>query len=559
MVDTSAELADTLMGFSNICIIKFKFIQIQLVQRSLRSVLPAKCSKVEQRLDTACHFSVEGKIIINSERVGGETLLEAGNKRWGSLAVTMADHLSTALLLATLLTVLSFTAVSGSVVENCSDFQPYSWWNMLWRSQHQVHFLLLTRGNADCAQVISRPGDIGESNFNASRPTKIIMHGFRLTGSKPSWVDSMAKELIHAMDVNVVTVDWIIGATALYTSAVKNMDTLGVKIVSFIQTLVRGSTRESFHLIGISLGAHVAGYVGQMFDGKLGRITGLDPAGPKFSRSTGERRLDASDALFVEAIHSDSDNFGISQPVGHLDFYLNDGNDQPGCSRSSRLSVYQRVTCDHMRAVYLYISSIKNPCPLVAFPCQTYEQFTNGDCADCHHQSLTHCPRIGLLDHAGLHTDIQPRDVKAFLMTSSHIPFCAKHFLVEVFLGEVGPHQQRVDVIFLSSNYTHLSKLQISISNKHSKMKKVIAHDQSIEDMASIALKLSSSWRRKPHTIHIEEMRVTELPLNHRDRPSRCIYNMVIYKALFKEFGACLSIDCSGKNAAKQRCQLQYK
>ncbi|XP_078264780.1 phospholipase A1 member A [Rhinoraja longicauda] len=453
----------------------------------------------------------------------------------------MADNLSKDSLLGILVTALFLTAVNGSVAENCSDFQPSSWRRVLWRSEPHVRFLLLTRGNTDCAQVIDRPGDIGKSNFNASRPTKIIMHGFRLTGSKPSWIDIMAKELINAMDVNVVTVDWIVGATALYGRAVKNMDTLGVKIVSFIQTLVnRGSTRESFHLIGISLGAHVAGYVGQMFDGKLGRITGLDPAGPQFSRSAREKRLDASDALFVEAIHSDSDNFGISQPVGHIDFYLNDGKDQPGCTRSSGLSVYQLVTCDHMRAVYLYISSIRNPCPLVAFPCQTYEQFANGDCADCYYRSLTHCPRIGLLERAGLHTDIRPREVKAFLMTSSYIPFCVKHFLVEVFLGEVGTHQQRVEMIFLSSTYTHLSKLQISISNRHSKrMKKVIAHDQSIEDMMSIALEQSSTWRRKPHIIHIRMMRVTELPLNHRNRSSRCIYNMVIYKALFKEFADC--------------------
>ncbi|KAJ8375694.1 hypothetical protein SKAU_G00062740 [Synaphobranchus kaupii] len=50
---------------------------------------------------------------------------------------------------------------------------------------------------------------------------------------------------------------------------------------------------SSVHLIGVSLGAHVAGFVGAMLKGKIGRIT--------------EDRLDPTDAQFVDVLHTDTD------------------------------------------------------------------------------------------------------------------------------------------------------------------------------------------------------------------------------------------------------------
>jgi hypothetical protein len=61
-------------------------------------------------------------------------------------------------------------------------------------------------------------------------------------------------------------------------------------------------------------------------------LTGLDPALPFIDLNDIEKRLDTGDAPFVDVIHTDGDTFGLSVPIGHVDFYPNGGRKtQPGC------------------------------------------------------------------------------------------------------------------------------------------------------------------------------------------------------------------------------------
>lgn len=72
---------------------------------------------------------------------------------------------------------------------------------------------------------------------------------------------------------------------------------------------------------------------------------GLDPASPLFETTSGvvdpEHRLDPTDAQFVDVIHTSGPAFGFLAPLGHADFYPNDGKiPQPGCSYAPTISKY---------------------------------------------------------------------------------------------------------------------------------------------------------------------------------------------------------------------------
>lgn len=95
---------------------------------------------------------------------------------------------------------------------------------------------------------------------------------------------------------------------------------------------------KKLHLVGHSLGAHLAGFAGkklqELTGKKAGRITGIDPAGPYFVSDsiTPSDRLSNEDAEIVIIIHTDYTLFGYKNPLGTFDIYANGGDGkQPFC------------------------------------------------------------------------------------------------------------------------------------------------------------------------------------------------------------------------------------
>ncbi|XP_049698090.2 pancreatic triacylglycerol lipase isoform X1 [Helicoverpa armigera] len=238
-----------------------------------------------------------------------------------------------------------------------------------------THFYFYSRGMPARVQVF--PGDqfgLEWVDFKPHRKTVMIVHGF-MSHSNASWVTDMMQALLAWGDVNVIAVDWSGGGnTWKYWRAVANTRRVGSDVVGFMRQLIAatGARTKDMHFVGHSLGAHIASYVSYHL-GKVARITGLDPAQPCFRTTDSTERLDATDADFVDIIHTNGRllskiGFGFPDPDGDADFYPNGGMKQPGCfnGTSSWLSLVpyairlQQAICSHGRAYLLFTESLRS-------------------------------------------------------------------------------------------------------------------------------------------------------------------------------------------------------
>ncbi|GFR11630.1 pancreatic triacylglycerol lipase, partial [Trichonephila clavata] len=230
--------------------------------------------------------------------------------------------------------------------------------------------------------------------FNPRLETKIIIHGFLDKVKIADWMHHMKDEFLLLDDFNVIIVDWSFGNFIPYSKAAANTERVGEEI-SLLVLLLRdkyGARPKKFHLIGHSLGSHVAGYVGERVKG-LKRITGLDPATYLFSTASPRAKLDRSDAEFVDVLHTDGGGIGMLEPVGHVDFYPNGGQIQPGCTTSNSLKALlekgvvegvRNVICSHMRAPHFFTGTINShKCHHIGHRCDSWEAFSQGKCDSC--------------------------------------------------------------------------------------------------------------------------------------------------------------------------------
>ncbi|OQV23159.1 putative Pancreatic triacylglycerol lipase [Hypsibius exemplaris] len=348
---------------------------------------------------------------------------------------------------------------------------------------------LTTRRNPEEVQILSadNTSTIRDSNFQPKKATKILIHGWLDKWNRPIW-KAIASELLKEGDHNVIRLDWSEGNWFPYVQAAGNLRLVGAyaaKFVHHIVTVYKVNPKD-IHIIGHSLGSHGAGYTGSfsqsVYNITVGRITGLDPAGPYFTAMPESVRLDPSDAEVVDTMITNGDKLlamGSPDAMGHLNVWPNGGVNQPGCVpglittmmpltqtifslpgtsafsvdrsnpfdiltgffalqhslsvksnlvRNLVLNVIDHTGCSHVRALQLFRDSIDSSvCNTKAYECDSYASFLQPDseCAQCNRSSVPSCTPWGY--HTNLSLSLGGiRQRNFYTATTARSPYCSK-------------------------------------------------------------------------------------------------------------------------------------
>ncbi|CAL1682156.1 unnamed protein product [Lasius platythorax] len=374
----------------------------------------------------------------------------------------------------------------------------------------QTRFFLYTRVDRQNPEPLQYGDDlrsIVHSRFNITKHLKVLIHGYKGSGSDIGAILGV-NLLLDIEDANVVILDWTRGAGTNYAAAVANSELVGRQLaLILLDTINLGINPIDIHVIGFSLGAHVAGCASEVLKRKnllLGRITGLDPASPFFRHHLfreKSRKLDATDAHLVDVIHTDgsqdfADGFGLLKPIGHIDFFPNGGREQPGCTDVKNSVVVshlkeelldRNIACSHLRAWQLFIESIRSQnkkCKFIAWPCpQGGISYAKGTCFPM--ESTDWNQEMGYAANRG------PLGIY-YLSTRAETPFCGQPLRASVMMSEDMPKTSGILFfkIFLG-NSTTLFKIKCTLSKQRNE--RMMFHniataefDTLLEDTATI-------------------------------------------------------------------------
>ncbi|KAI1891283.1 hypothetical protein AGOR_G00142190 [Albula goreensis] len=411
------------------------------------------------------------------------------------------------------LCLVGWSVLCRGQVLKCDDFTDLDFHESFIGTNLNVKLLLYTRANLECGQEISQVNLLDLPLFQLDRPTAFVIHGYRPTGAPPIWLGHIVRLLAAQDDMNILLVDWNRGAANLnYFSAVANTRKAAENITAFILSMQEnGADLSSIHMIGVSLGAHVAGFVGAMLKGKIGRITALDPAGPLFSGTSPEDRLDPTDAQFVDVLHTDSDAFGLREPLGHIDFYANGGADQPGCPKT--------------------IFSGKS------LPCSSYYDFLDGRCLQCESFKPASCPILGYHVNQWRDSLLRLGQTKAFFSTTAESPYCKMSYKVDMVTWNQYTRWGMVIIKLHSGRRVVETRIDHKLSRfeQYTATRMLAQFDEDLTPVQKITICFVTGNVIGPR-YKMRLLRIRFTPLEHPDRPQLCRYDMILEENMEMSF-----------------------
>ncbi|KOB73251.1 Protein turtle [Operophtera brumata] len=178
---------------------------------------------------------------------------------------------------------------------------------------------------AEMLTVPDNDKEIKSQYFNSSNKMKVITHGW-LSAETTEWLQKMKSSFLKKKDYNIILVDWSeLADNPIYPWSAFSTRYVGKRVAKLLAALKR------------------------------------------------------SDAAFVDIIHTCGGIYGYRNSHGHADFYPNDGRArQPGCDGAQEII----EGCSHGRSYEFFDESINSEIPFLAYPCESWDKFDNGECKD---------------------------------------------------------------------------------------------------------------------------------------------------------------------------------
>lgn len=255
-----------------------------------------------------------------------------------------------------------------------------------YNAESDVKFFLYTKESRSSSEqlVLNNISSIFLSEFDIMNKIIFIIHGWRDNHTLPM-TQLIKNAYLKNKELNIIAVDWSKGAENLIYPEVANnyVPPTAEVVAEFIIFLVEECNipLDNIQLVGHSLGAQISGIAGykvfSVINSKIPVIVGLDPALPYFENKQESDRLDASDAEYVEVIHTSAGCTGYNRQLGTADFYPNYSRyvrKQPGCGLDPNYA------CSHARAYYYFAESINTKILFMAKRCQNYRELAEATC-----------------------------------------------------------------------------------------------------------------------------------------------------------------------------------